>query len=101
MRALKGGLILWAQAGIQPVRGFDLTRYLGTWHEVARQPSLTPPTLESLVGTAWGAGSDTRALTCPQAAVGPSAGSGDECPVGKPIPVLSTLGADHHDQRHP
>ncbi len=205
MRALKGWLILWVLAlagctsvpqGIQPVRGFDLTRYLGTWHEIAkldhafergltqvtatyrlrddgaidvlnrgydaakqvwkeaegrayftgepqvaslkvsffgpfyggyhvfaldpddrwalvsgpsrdyfwilaRQPSLPPSTLESLIDTARQAGFDTRALIFPQTAAGPSAGSEDAFPDGKPVPVLSTLGGIHHDQRHP
>jgi apolipoprotein D and lipocalin family protein len=22
--------------GVEPIRGFDLDRYLGTWHEIAR-----------------------------------------------------------------
>jgi len=163
MRALKGWLILWVLVlagctsvpeGIQSVRGFDLTRYLGTWHEIARldhafergltqvtatyrlrddggidvlnrgydpeyrwalisgpsrdyfwilarQPSLPPPTLESLIDTARQEGFDTRALIYPQAAAGPSASSEDAFPDGKLVPVLSTLGADHHDQRHP
>jgi len=45
MHALRAWLILWVLTlagctgvpeGVQPVRGFDLARYLGTWHEIAR-----------------------------------------------------------------
>jgi len=68
---------------------------------LARQPSLPPSTLESLIDTARQAGFDTRALIFPQTAAGPSAGSEDAFPDGKPVPVLSTLGGIHHDQRHP
>jgi len=68
---------------------------------LARQPSLPPSTLESLIDTARQAGFDTRALIFPQTAAGPSAGSEDAFPDGKPVPVLSTLGGVHHDQRHP
>ena len=101
MRALKEWLILWVPAGLQPVRGFDLMRYLGTWHEIARQPSLLPATLQSLIDTTRQAGSNPRALIYRKAAAGPSAGNEYAFPVGKPVPVLSILGGIHHDQRHP
>lgn len=84
MRALEGALILRVPAGIPLVRGFGLTRYLDTWQAFARQT-----------------GFDTRHLTYPHAAAGPSAGSEDAFPDGKPVPALSTLGGIHHDQRHP
>ena len=37
--------------GVQPVRGFDAARYMGTWHEVARLPNRFEEGLEQVTAT--------------------------------------------------
>ena len=40
-----------APDGVQPVRGFDVSRYMGTWHEVARLPNSFEQGLEQVTAT--------------------------------------------------
>ena len=37
--------------GVQPVRGFDVSRYMGTWYEVARLPNRFEKGLEQVTAT--------------------------------------------------